>query len=87
MCSRHPAGVQKPRYFFDITDTGVTFDDDSGIELADLPAARKEALKTLGGIARDELPDGDHREFVIVVRDGDGAKIRASLTLQVDRLP
>jgi hypothetical protein len=36
--------------------------------LADLEHARAEALEALGQIAKDELPDGDRREFKIVIR-------------------
>src|SRR5687768_6794991 len=74
-----------PRYFFDVSDTGRRFSDTEGTELDDIEAARKEALAALGGIAKDELPDGDFREFVIEVRDGDGApQLTASLSLRVD---
>ena len=73
-------------YFFDVTDTGVTLVDDEGTEAADLSAARREAFTTLGAIAKDELPDGDRREFVIVIRDGDGPRMRALLSLRVERL-
>src|SRR4051812_16769076 len=70
-----------PLYFFDVTDNGRGFPDTEGTELADLEAARQEALATLGEIARDKLPDGDRREFAIKIRDGDGALMRATLSL------
>ncbi len=48
--------------------------------------ARIEALSTLGNIARDELPDGDAREFVIRVRSQEGSVLLiASLSLRVER--
>jgi hypothetical protein len=74
-----------PLYFFDITDNGYGFPDTEGTDLADLEAAREEALATLGEIARDRLPDGDRREFVIKIRDGDGALMRATLSLIVEK--
>jgi hypothetical protein len=74
-----------PLYFFDITDNGKGFPDTEGTDLADLETAREEALATLGEIARDRLPDGDRREFVIKVRDGDGALMRATLSLVVEK--
>lgn len=74
-----------PLYFFDVTDNGEGLPDTEGTELADLEAAREEALATLGEIARDRLPDGDRREFVIKIRDGDGALMRASLSLVVEK--
>ena len=74
------------RYFFDVTDTGIVSADDEGTELASIEEARREALQTLGEIARDELPDGDCREFVITIREGDGPVIlTASLSLRVER--
>jgi hypothetical protein len=61
-----------PRYFFDTTDTGLSQTDDVGTELVDLEAARGEALAMLAGIARDELPDGDAREFVVRIETTQG---------------
>ena len=55
-----------PRYFLDFTDTGELLRDDEGMELVDLEAARMEALASLGEIAKDQLRDGDHRDFIIV---------------------
>ena len=73
------------RYFFDVRDGGVVQVDSDGTVLADLQEARHEALATLGGIAKDELPDGDMREFMISVRDGDGRiHLRASLVMRVE---
>jgi hypothetical protein len=75
-----------PRYFFDTTDTGLSQIDDVGTELIDLEAARGEALAMLAGIARDELPDGDAREFVVRIRDDAGSiLLTASLSLRVER--
>jgi len=42
-----------PLYFFDVTDTGQTSRDDEGAEFATVEQARREALRALGGIARD----------------------------------
>jgi hypothetical protein len=75
-----------PRYFFDVTDAGEASIDDIGVELPSLEAARREALQTLGEIAKDELPNGDHRQFSIDIRAGDGpAILSASLSLRVER--
>jgi hypothetical protein len=74
------------RYFFDITDSGKVSVDKEGVELDSLEDARGEALRTLGEIAKDELPDGDHRQFSIEIREGDSAPVlSASLSLQVQR--
>ena len=76
-----------PRFYFDITDTGRVTRDEEGLEFAGRQEARQQALATLGEIAKDELPDGDHREFVIEVRDGGGTVPiqRAVLSLNVER--
>jgi hypothetical protein len=73
-----------PRFFFDIIDTGKAFPDGEGMVFPDLGAARVEALRTLGEIAKDELPDGDVRHFVIAIRQDDGpVLLTASLSLKV----
>jgi hypothetical protein len=38
------------------------------MELVDLEAARMEALAALGEIAKDQLRNGDQRDFVIDIR-------------------
>ena len=61
-----------PRFFFDIHD-GQHIRDDEGVELPDLEAVRKEAMRALPGIASDEIPkDGDRQNFTVVVTDEDG---------------
>ena len=41
------------------------------------------ALRALPDMARDIIPDGDHREFVVTVRTEGGSEIyRATLTLK-----
>jgi hypothetical protein len=57
-----------PRYFFDVTDTGESSRDCEGVEFPSLKEARQEALRILGLIAKDKLPDGDRRKFVIQIR-------------------
>jgi hypothetical protein len=75
-----------PLYLFDTADTGLSHTDDEGIELDGLETARDEALALLGGIAKDELPDGDAREFVVRVRGENGVTVlTASLVLGVER--
>ena len=75
-----------PRYFLDFTDTGELFRDNEGMELVDLEAARMEALAALGEIAKDQLRDGDHRDFVIDIREGAGPVVlTVSLLLRVER--
>jgi len=74
------------RFFFDLVDGGDRYPDVDGTVLADLEHAREEALQTLGQIAKDELPDGDQREFTIDVRSDAGQiLLTASLSLLVQR--
>jgi uncharacterized protein DUF6894 len=75
-----------PRYYFDFTDGGEGLRDSEGTVLADLEHARAEALEALAQIAKDELPDGDRREFKIAIRSEVGQLLlTASLFLRVDR--
>jgi hypothetical protein len=75
-----------PRFFFDIADGPETGVDDEGLEFPDLESARANALATLGEIARDELPDGDHRDFQIAIRDESGqVLLTATLALRVEQ--
>ncbi len=46
--------------------------NDIGVEFESLALARAEAQKFLPEIVRDALPDGNHRTFVVSMRDGAG---------------
>lgn len=63
------------RFFFDIDDGELATEDDEGLELDGLATARDKAIAVLPNIARDVLPDGDRRTFVVTVRDARGAKV------------
>lgn len=70
------------RYYFDSSDGDSTIIDEDGIELDDAKMARHEALRALPDMARDGIPDGDHRRFVVSVRGELGEIIYSvSLTL------
>jgi hypothetical protein len=72
-----------PLYFFDVTDTGRTSHDDRGWNSPVLKRPR-EALRALADIAKDELPNGDYRDFTIHIRENDGPPLlTASLSLRV----
>lgn len=73
-----------PRYFFDIADGERLTPDGEGTELQDIDDARDEALETLGAIAKDKLPDGDRRDFIITVREGERKLFTATLSLRVE---
>lgn len=64
-----------PRYFIDTSDGQRPLIDNVGQEFPDAQAARRAALDALPDMARDELPNGDHRTFAVSVRDTSGKAI------------
>ncbi len=73
-----------PLYFIDTSDQNRTFHDETGLQFPDLGSAKRAAIAALPDMARDELPDGDHRVFSTTVRDAEGRTlVEASLTLSV----
>jgi hypothetical protein len=56
-----------PLYYFDIDDSGRDVPDTEGTELADLTQARGEALRMLGEVAKNELPNSDRSRFAISI--------------------
>lgn len=71
-----------PRFFFDSSDGREIIRDEIGIDLPDVLAARDEAINGLPDIARDKLPDGSSRDFMVKVRDEAGTYLfEARLTL------
>jgi C4-type Zn-finger protein len=76
-----------PRYFFEIHDGEHFTSDYVGIELDGLEAAKAEAKKALPDIAKDKMPDGDRRDFTVIVKDEVGHEVlRAKLSLVVESL-
>ncbi len=60
-----------PRYFFDL-QSGHDDQDSSGVECADLGAARRAAILALAQIAEDEFPShGDDQHLSLTVRDSE----------------
>ena len=77
-----------PRYFFDTYDGNRLINDPEGIELPNLEQVKAEAQNALPDLARDALPDGDQRTFIVSVRDEAGQVVlRAALTLIVETAP
>jgi hypothetical protein len=71
-----------PRYFIDTDDNHTLVIDDEGEELPDDNAARRSALAALPDMARDKMPDGDHRTFCASARNVTGEVVyTATLTL------
>ena len=76
-----------PRFFIDFQDGDTLHSDDEGSSLLAFEQARDEAVGLLPQIARDQLPDGEYREFVATVRDKNGVALyRASLTFRGEHL-
>jgi hypothetical protein len=74
-----------PRLFFDIHDGGAFTPDRVGLDLDDLDAAKAEAKKTLPEIVKDEMPDGDRRDFTVDAKDVAGQIVRrVTLSLVVE---
>ncbi len=74
-----------PRYFFDTFDGERLIPDELGLEVQDLSAAKAQAQRALPDLAREALPDSNHRTFVISVRDEAGnVMLRAALSLVVE---
>jgi hypothetical protein len=74
-----------PRFFFDIHDGEKFTPDRQGLDLDDLEAAKAEAKKTLPEIVKDELRDGDRRDFTVDVKDVAGQIVwRVTLSLVVE---
>ncbi|GJE61847.1 DUF6894 family protein [Methylobacterium trifolii] len=71
-----------PRYYIDTDDDDLLVESD-GSEMLTSPAeARRAALDALPDMARDKMPDGDHRTFRATVRDEHGREVyTATMTL------
>jgi len=81
-----PRGTRR-RYYFDIDDGQTVTVDEIGLEIQGIDEVHDEACRTLGEIAKDNLPDGSTRQFRIAVRDDQGRTVlRASLALSVEHL-
>ncbi|ANY83096.1 hypothetical protein BB934_33405 (plasmid) [Microvirga ossetica] len=74
-----------PRYFFDTFDGENLHSDETGVDLPDIDEAKREAQKALPDMVKDALPDGNHRTFVVNVRDETRQTVvRAALSLVVE---
>jgi hypothetical protein len=74
-----------PRFFFDVHDGEEFTPDRVGLDLDGLEAAKNEAKKTLPDIVKDEMPDGDRRDFTVDVKDAAGQIVwRVTLSLVVE---
>ncbi|QRM33922.1 hypothetical protein [Microvirga sp. VF16] len=75
------------RFYFDINDGERLTRDEVGNLCQSRKAMRDAAIKVLPDIARDELPDGDRRDFTVKVRDEGGHYLfQATLSLAAEWL-
>ena len=76
-----------PRFYFDIHDGDDFIPDHEGIDLEGVEEAKAEAVNTLPDMARDGLPEGDSRDFVVIVRDETDRPVwRVRLALVIEPL-
>ena len=79
--------LHMPRYYFDVRDGETFAPDDTGLDFDGIEAARDEAARALGEIAREVLPGSVARELAIEVSDGDKRPVlRTTLRFEVQRL-
>ncbi len=70
-----------PKFFVDFQDGEVIHPDEEGSDVAGFEQAMVQTIGMLLQIAKDELPDGEHRNFAATVRDESGVALyRAKLT-------
>ncbi len=62
------------RYFFEIENGGI-HRDETGSECRDLDEVRTIAVRTLTGIAAEELAHHDRHRVAVAVRDATGASV------------
>ena len=65
------------RYFFDVLTNGKLSSDDEGMILPNIDAARTEASRSLGDLARDTLRAEGPPRVGIEVRTSDGPAFEA----------
>jgi hypothetical protein len=75
------------KFYFDIRDGGELTEDDAGVDLPGVNAARLQATIALTEMARDYLPrDGDERRLAIRVRTDEGPQFDVSLDYELEDL-
>ncbi|MDG4855244.1 MULTISPECIES: hypothetical protein [unclassified Mesorhizobium] len=71
------------RFYFDLYNTVHTQMDSEGQLFSSAENARKEALRILQDVARDEMPNSDNLKITIKMRtDKRGQIFEASLTVK-----
>jgi hypothetical protein len=76
-----------PRFYIDIHDGDDFIPDNQGLDLERTEDAKAEAVNTLPDMARDGLPEGNSRDFVVIVRDETDRPVwRVRLSLVIEPL-
>jgi hypothetical protein len=75
-----------PRFYFDFDDDDGTFIDKDGGEFADLAAARREAMASLGEAARDFCRRSPGGRLAIFIRSDEGPIVELSATFETKPL-
>jgi hypothetical protein len=76
-----------PLFYFDVRDGHKLMRDDDGLEFPNIEAARDEATRALGELAKDVLPGRAVREMAIEVRDEvKDPLLRTILRFEIERL-
>ena len=76
-----------PHYFFDTRNNNGFIEDDIGLELPDLEAARREATLSLAELARDVVAGRERWIAIVEVREGVTPVLEARLTFEAVVLP
>ncbi|KRE20430.1 hypothetical protein ASE66_29100 [Bosea sp. Root483D1] len=72
-----------PQYYFHTRDGDHVEVDDEGTDLPNDQSAKDAAKELLSGLNREKLPNGDHMELAVVVKNAAGAEIYTA-TLNLD---
>jgi hypothetical protein len=70
-----------PRFYFDFEDGGLTIDKE-GEEFADVDAARKEAVVSVGQYAMDHTHRGAEGRLAVRVRDDQGLVLEVTAIIE-----
>jgi hypothetical protein len=69
-------------FYFDTRDDDTFTQDDEGVDLPDLEAAKAQAALSLAELAKDVLPGADRRGLAVEVRDQSGPLLKAYMRFE-----
>ena len=77
--------IAVPRYFFDVHDGETFIRDPEGLELEGIEAVYAKAQKALPETVKEERPEGDRRDFAVLVKNEAGQMVlRVTRSLVVE---